>query len=188
MNPKSPAEVVQVVYDFREEMADGEYLVAAAASLSVPGTMSITVPAYTTNAVSTILSGGAQGNNSRLTMSGISNLSNEYSHSEFVSIDDSFFKDFSKLASDEFPVAVDFSQRLYSPAGPDGISAATIKATDSTGADVTGSIIAASDVESPNVRLIVTGGTAGKIYRITIQISTVLGYVYETALAMRVTT
>ena len=186
MNPKSAAEIIPVTVDFREDMADGEYLTSASAVLSVPGTMTAAPPTFTANAVSTVLSGGAEGAKTRLTVTGTSNLNNEFAHDEFVTVDSSNFAAFDKLASDEFPIEVDFSQKLFTQAGPDHITALTVKAYDNTGTDVTGSIIASSAAASPLARIEVTGGTVGMIYRISAQITTSRGYLYEAVLTMRV--
>ncbi len=171
---KTPASVIPVTFDFTEELDAAEYLTGAVILLSVYG-MSVSAAITSGKTVTTFSSGGTGGLSTRIKAVATSNLNNVYEHDELFGVDGSPQFGFSKSSSDEYPISVDFSALLDG----DSILAQTVVATDSNATDVTGNIIAASGIVFPKVRLIVTGGTPGTNYRISVVITTHRGAAYE---------
>ena len=91
--------------------------------------------------------------------------------------------DFLKQPSEEFTIAVDFSGDLDTG---ETLDSAVVTATDSTGADVTSTIVASDAVSGNAWAVRVRAGTAGQDYKITVVATTSDSQVYEHEVTMRV--
>jgi hypothetical protein len=90
-----------------------------------------------------------------------------------------------KQSSEVFTFTLDFGKML---ASNETISTKTVGAIISeTLTDATSTVISSSAISGSNIQVKVKGGTIGTIYKITIQIITSTGNVFEDKITMTVT-
>jgi hypothetical protein len=93
-----------------------------------------------------------------------------------------FLNSFIKQTNEEYAVSVDFSNTLEDS---ETISSFTISAIDNSG-NSSNSIIDSSINDDDSVEFIVTGGNNETIYKISIVVTSSLGYIYEEDVYMEV--
>lgn len=87
---------------------------------------------------------------------------------------------FHKQPNEKFPIAADFSAVLAENESIDGNNSSVV-AEDENGTDVSSSVLVSSSmtVDGPRLIVTVTGGDAGKRYKITFRCHTTTGNIYE---------
>jgi hypothetical protein len=90
---------------------------------------------------------------------------------------------FNKQPGEKFPISVDFSSVLTD----DSINTSSVKAFDESQRDVSADIIDGSPtVTNNNVIAVVKGGDSSKKYKISFEIVTNNGYIYQFDVLMQV--
>ena len=186
---KSPIEKFPVVFGFSTDLGPGETVVSVVVTCinEATGVDSATEivdsNVIASPDVTVVLKGGTEGDEHAIQCLATTSHGNHYDRDLKLVVESVVDDCFNKQPGDSFLFDVDFTNRLIHD-GESVVSAAIAAIKELDGASVYGTIVLAPTVMSPFVGVPVTAGADGMTYRIGVQGTTSLGYVYEKFLRM----
>lgn len=180
---KTPYEKFDVVFDFSDQLAAADTVVAIDLASSAPANL-VTASTFDTKSITVTIAGGTTDTSNALTVRCTTILANKLELQVPIDVKSGVLGNFDKSPSEAITVASDFVAVM---AIGDSISTFTVTAVDnSTGLDATITVIAGSSINSTAVQFSMIAGTVNVTYTISVKVVTVAGKQFETILAARV--